>query len=87
MRRANRDPDAWLYACDDGEQIPKRANAPTEIPNYLYGQNPSLMDFSRKHDIPLLGALGGPETMYPEYQLKMKNMKTLPQPKKRVVNR
>ena len=73
MRRANRDPDAWLYACDDGEQVPKRANDPTEIPNYLYGQNPFVLDSSRKHNVPLLGSLGGPETMYPEFAAKLKD--------------
>jgi len=73
MSRSRRDPDAWLYACDDGEQILSRANDPTEVPNYLYGQNPSLREFSEKHQVPLLGALGGAETMYPEFAAKLKD--------------
>jgi cyclase len=73
MSRSRRDPDAWLYACDDGEQILSRAHDPTEAPNYLYGQNPSLREFSEKHQVPLLGALGGPETMYPEFAAKLKD--------------
>ncbi len=73
MLRAKRDPDAWLYACDDGEQILARAHDPTSVPNYLYGQNPSLRDFSNKHHIPLLAALGGPDTIYPDFEAKLKN--------------
>src|SRR5579864_5253406 len=73
MSRSRRDPDAWLYACDDGEQILSRANDPTEAPNYLYGQNPSLREFSDKHQVPLLGALGGADTMYPEFAAKLKD--------------
>ncbi len=73
MYRSRRDPDSWLYACEDGEQVLSRSNAPTEAPNYLYGQNPSLREFSDKHKVPLLGALGGAETMYPEFAAKLKD--------------
>jgi len=38
----------------------------------LPGENPFLHEFADKHHIPLEAVLGGPETMYPEYQLKMK---------------
>jgi cyclase len=73
MVRARRDPDAWLYACDDGEQILSRAHDPSEVPNYLFGKNPYLTEFSKKHQVPLLGALGGPDTMYPEFVAKLKD--------------
>ncbi len=73
MLRAPRDPDAWLYACDDGEQIISRADNPTEIPNYLFGQNPYLREYSEKRHVPLLAALGGPATMYPDFLAKLKN--------------
>ncbi len=73
MVRSRRDPDAWLYACDDGEQILSRAHDPNEVPNYPYGQNPSLREFSEKHKVPLLAALGGPETMYPDFLAKVKD--------------
>ena len=73
MSRSRRDPDAWLYACDDGEQILSRAHDPTEVPHYLYGKNPSLREFSDKHKIPLLASLGGAETMYPEFAAKLKD--------------
>jgi len=73
MLRSPRDPDAWLYACDDGEQVIARADNPTVIPNYLFGQNPYLREYSEKRNVPLLAALGGPQTMYPEFLAKLKD--------------
>jgi glyoxylase-like metal-dependent hydrolase (beta-lactamase superfamily II) len=64
------DPTSWLFACDDGEQILGRA--PDQVPNYLFGQQPFLKEYSDKYKIPLVGALGGPETMYPEFAAKLK---------------
>ncbi len=59
----------WLYPCESVEEI---ANRPPEtVPNYLPGENPFLDEFAKKHHIPLDAALGGAETMYPEFQLKI----------------
>jgi hypothetical protein len=52
------------------------------VPNHLPGTNPFLDEFPAKYGIPPEAARGGAETMYPEYQLKMKHMKLLPRPKK-----
>lgn len=71
MARSIRNPDAWLYACDDGEQVVGRPV--DQVPGYLYGKNPYLREFSKKYDIPLIGALGGPETLYPEFAAKIKD--------------
>jgi glyoxylase-like metal-dependent hydrolase (beta-lactamase superfamily II) len=71
LLRNFKDPDAWLYACDDGEQIIGRAN--DDVPNYLWGQHPSLREYADKNNVSLLGALGGPETMYPEFLAKLKD--------------
>jgi glyoxylase-like metal-dependent hydrolase (beta-lactamase superfamily II) len=71
MARLNRNPDAWLYACDDGEQVVGRPL--DKVPNYLYGKNPYLKEFSEKYKIPLIAALGGPETTYPEFMAKIKD--------------
>ncbi len=63
--RAPRDPASWLYACDDAEQIVGR---PDEvIPSHLFGQHPYLGEYARLRNVPLVGALGGPETTRPEY--------------------
>ena len=62
--RMARDPDAWLYPCDDSEQIFGRKN--DVVPNHLFGQNPYAREFADTRKIPLLATLGGAETMYPE---------------------
>ncbi len=63
--RALVDPESWLFACDDGEQILDRA--PDNVPNYLFGSNPFFREFGQKHKVPLAGHLGGPEVMYPRF--------------------
>lgn len=70
MLRSVHDPVAWLYACDDGEQILGRR--PDQVPNYLYGQNPFVREHADRFHIPLLATLGGAETMYPENLAKFK---------------
>jgi glyoxylase-like metal-dependent hydrolase (beta-lactamase superfamily II) len=60
----------WLFACDDGEQIFGRA--PDQVPNYLLGQNPFVQEYTDKYKVPLLGQLGGSETMYPEFLAKLR---------------
>jgi glyoxylase-like metal-dependent hydrolase (beta-lactamase superfamily II) len=58
-------PDAWLYACDDSEQILGRKN--DDVPSYLFGQNPYYREYADKNKVPLLGAFGGRDTVYPEF--------------------
>src|SRR2546422_44661 len=70
--RSERQPEAWLYACDDGEQDLGRRD--DEIPSYLFGQNPYLREYADKNRIPLAASLGGAETMYPEYITKVKTV-------------
>ncbi len=70
--RNARDPGGWLYACDDGEEILDKA--PDRVPAYPPGNNPFLREFADKRKVPLLGALGGPETMYPEFAAKLKDV-------------
>ena len=71
MLRTGRDPEGFLYACDDAEQIVGRRV--DQIPNYLFGQNPFLHEYADKNQVPLLGALGGGETMYPDFLAKVKD--------------
>src|SRR5271154_6734184 len=58
-----------------------------QVPNHLIGANTFLDEFPANYGIPPEATRGGAETMYPEYQLKMKTMKTLPRPVKKVANR
>ncbi len=57
------DHNNWLFACDDGEQILGRA--PDQVPNYLFGQNPFIKEYTDKYHVPLAAHLGGADTMYP----------------------
>jgi len=71
MRRLLRQPDAWLYACDDGEQVIGRPV--DQVPNYPFGKNPYLLEYVTKYKLPLLGALGGSPSIYPEFAAKLKD--------------
>jgi len=69
-------PQAWLWPC---EAVVEVANRPlgeleVEVPHYLPGQNPFLNEFPTQSGIPLEAALGGAETMYPEYVLKLRQL-------------
>ncbi len=57
-------PDAWLYACDDSEQIPGRKG--DYVPGHFFGQNPFFREYADKNKVPVLAAFGGRETLYPE---------------------
>jgi hypothetical protein len=66
----------WLWPCEYVDELP---GAPrTAVPSYMPGQNPFVMDFAAKYQIPVEGALGGPETMYPEFRDKIKKLKPPP---------
>ncbi len=64
----------WLYPCEPVVEIAGRPRG--DVPNYLPGQNPFVHEFADLHKIPVGAALGGAETMYPEYQFKLKTMST-----------
>ena len=48
---------------------------------HLPGQNPFLSEYSQKYGIPQAAVEGGAETMYPEYQEKLRKMTPVPAPK------
>jgi cyclase len=70
LLRYTKDPNGWLYACDDGEEILDKNE--DRVPAYPLGENPFLREYSEKEHVPLLGALGGPETTRPEFVAKLK---------------
>ncbi|MBV9508082.1 MAG: MBL fold metallo-hydrolase [Acidobacteriia bacterium] len=73
---------SWVYHCRSAEEI---ANRPKNaIPNYLPGENPFMSEFPKRYGVPLNAALGGPETMYPEYRSSMKPS-AHPVPRERIV--
>lgn len=62
----------WLYPCDSVVEIERARGS---VPHYLLGQNPFLHEYADHVGIPLEAALGGAETMYPEYKEKLKMVK------------
>jgi hypothetical protein len=68
------------YPCEVVEEIDRPSGV---VPNHLPGANPFLNEFPSEYGIPPDAARGGAETMYPEYQIKLKTMKTLPRPAKK----
>jgi hypothetical protein len=74
FRRINEEGQNWLYPCESVEEIANRPRG--AVPNFLPGQNPFVDEFGRKYGIPPTATLGGAETMYPEYQRKLKEMST-----------
>ncbi|HEY6347360.1 MAG TPA: hypothetical protein VIY49_38215 [Bryobacteraceae bacterium] len=57
------------YPCESVEEIVRPQGV---VPHYLPGKNPFLTEFATKYHLPQEAARGGAETMYPEYQDKLK---------------
>jgi len=66
------DPGAWLYACDDGEQILDRPE--DAVPHYLFGQQPYVREFSSRYKLPLAASLLGGITMYPDLGARLRTV-------------
>ena len=63
---------SWAYSCEPVEEI---TGAPkNRVPHFLPGENPFLGEFALSHGVPEQAVLGGAETMYPEYQMKLEQM-------------
>ena len=63
-------PQAWVWPCQIVEEIAGRERG--AVPHYLPGENPFVHEFARRYKIPPDAAMGGAETMYPEYILKLR---------------
>jgi hypothetical protein len=70
-------PIAGFGACLPHPELPR---PPGWVPHHLPGTNTLLSEFSGEYGIPFEATRGGAETMYPEYQKKLKQM-TIPRPK------
>jgi hypothetical protein len=51
------------------------ARAEGDVPHYIPGKNPFLASYATRFGLPLAAAMGGAETMYPEYVETMKQMR------------
>jgi glyoxylase-like metal-dependent hydrolase (beta-lactamase superfamily II) len=66
------DHGAWLYACDDGEQILDRA--PDYVPHYLFGKQPYAQQFAKKYNLPVAASLMGAASIYPELPAQLRSL-------------
>ena len=60
----------WLWVCEPVVEIATQTEG--DVPAYLPGEHPFKYEFADRHRIPRSAVEGGPETMYPEYQAKLK---------------
>jgi glyoxylase-like metal-dependent hydrolase (beta-lactamase superfamily II) len=65
------DHHAWLYACDDGEEVFGRP--PDSVPNYLFGKQPFAKEYSERYKLPFVASLSGAESLYPEFAARIKD--------------
>jgi hypothetical protein len=61
------------YPCESVDEIVRPKNV---IPHHLPGTNTFLKEYQQNHGIGAEGALGGAETLYPEYRLKALSSQT-----------
>ena len=61
--------------CEPQVEIPR---SPGEVPHYLPGTNPYLMEFPKLYNLPAEAARGGAVTTYPEYGKKLRATYTPP---------
>jgi|SRR5208282_357876 len=67
------------WPCESVDEVDRPEGV---VPSHLMAQNPFIDEFAARYGIPPEATRGGAETMYPEYMLKLKNMKLLPRPPK-----
>jgi hypothetical protein len=60
------------YGCEYEPEVPRPEGT---VPNFLPGKNPFLHEFADFYGLPFESTRGGKETLYPEYQEKMKDYK------------
>jgi len=70
--RAQRDLPAqtWLWVCEPVVEIATQTEG--DIAAYLPGEHPFKGEFETKHHLPEFAIRGGPETMYPEFQARIR---------------
>jgi hypothetical protein len=69
----NPDPNTFnpFWPCDSVEEGERPHG---EVPSYMPGENPWIAEYAASHDLPQEATLGGPETTYPEYRIRLKEL-------------
>jgi hypothetical protein len=60
----------WLWVCEPVVEIATQTEG--DVPAYLPGEHPFKDEFARKRHLPEFAVRGGPETMYPEFQTRLR---------------
>ena len=76
----------WLWVCEAVQEIATQTEG--DVPAYLPGEHPFKGEFETKHHVPEFAIRGGPETMYPDFQVRLrewaaKNPRPAPAPEKK----
>ena len=66
------------YPCGLNEVVVEVVRPAGEVPHYLPGTNERVREFAAEFGLPFEPTRGGAETMYPEYQEKIKTLKVDP---------
>jgi len=80
--RLNPDPSGFnpFWPCEYIEEGERQRD---QVPSYFAGENPWMAEYAATHDLPQEATMGGPETMYPEYRARLKQLpKAVYPPKK-----
>jgi hypothetical protein len=60
----------WLWVCEPVVEIATQTEG--DVPSYLPGEHPFKDEFAQRHHLPEFAVRGGPETMYPEFQARLR---------------
>jgi hypothetical protein len=72
---------SWLWPCEASkDEVSGKSR--DWVPHYLWGENPWLNDASNHTGVPFEANRGGAETMYPEYQSKLRQLLANPPARK-----
>jgi hypothetical protein len=69
----NPDPNTFnpFWPCD---YVEEGEHPRGQVPSYLPGENPWVSEYAASHDLPQEATLGGPETTYPEFRIRLKEL-------------
>jgi hypothetical protein len=59
----------WIWPCESVEEVDRPKGA---VPHYLPGTDEHIKEYAERVKLPLSATMGGAQTMYPEFQQKLK---------------
>jgi hypothetical protein len=68
----------WLWVCQPVVEIAGRPDG--EVPHYMIGEHPFKDEFAQKHNLPEIAVQGGAETLYPEFQERLRQAQAVASP-------